>query len=105
MYLDTPITPEQLQAIEPAYYVMNFQYIKQFANVVNVVGLEVLTSQQEYYKMLLEDKAMGNKKREYEKHLAMKKQLKMEQEELQAKMKSLNKAISSYEDEHRRSSR
>lgn len=99
-YLDKPITQELFTLIEPAYYVMDFPYKKQFAIVVNAVGIDALIMQRQHYDMLLEDKINGDKKRRYESHIAMKEQLKIEQDKLQQKMKRLNKEISAYEHEN-----
>ncbi len=102
LYLDTEITSEQLEAIEPAYYIMDLPTKEQFAKVINVVGIEVLINQQEYYKTLLEDRKMGMKRRDYESQLRTKEKLILEQKEIQEKIRILHKSISAYEEEQAR---
>lgn len=66
MLLKQAITQEELEAITPAYYIMDLPTKQHFADVVEVVGVVKLARRKDYYNDLLQAKKEQNARLKYE---------------------------------------
>lgn len=86
IWLNTPITEEQLQEITPLYYVLDLPNKEDFCNIINTLGIELFLGTKERFYHLLQGEAELREKEQYLRDMARLEELLAESSELEQRI-------------------